>query len=381
MRRTSEVVVVGAGIVGAACARALARAGFEVLVVDETVPGGGTTAAGMGHVVVMDDSDAQMRLTSLGRELWHQLLSELDAASTARAEVDRAGTLWVAEDEADLQVVRDKYAYYSEHGVRAEILDENALKDAEPELRDGLPGALRVPDDLVVYAPSVVDVLMRDAIADGARFELARATRVVPRRVELEGERAIEAEHVVNAAGEGALALLDATARDGIAVRRRKGQLAITDRYPGFARHQLVELGYLKSAHGDAKASVAFNLQPRKTGQMLLGSSREFEARGSEIDGGLLQSMIARAECFMPRIASLQVLRCWAGFRVATSDNLPLIGPVASDEGLLLACGHEGLGITTSLSTAELLAARLRGEEAPIDNRPYLPSRFAQSSS
>ena len=380
MARAAEIVIVGAGIVGAACAREFARAGHDVLVLDASAPGAGTTAAGMGHIVVMDDSDAQMKLTSLGRELWHQLLAELDGEAGARAEVDPTGTLWVAEDDSDLQVVYSKHAYYAEHGIATEVLDAHALHEAEPELRSGLPGALRVPDDLVVYAPSVVDALLRDAVSHGARVEVQRALRVGSGTVQLEDGRTIDANRVVNAAGEGAMALLDESARGGIELRQRKGQLAITDRYPGFARHQLVELGYLKSAHGHAASSVAFNLQPRKTGQMLLGSSREFDAQDARVDEDLLHAMIERAEAFLPRIADLQVLRCWAGFRVATSDHLPLIGPATSDPSLLLACGHEGLGITTSLSTARLLVEHVQGVGASTDIEPYLPSRFDLSS-
>ena len=86
----------------------------------------------------------------------------------------------------------------------------------------------------------------------------------------------------------------------GIEVRKRKGHLVITDRYPGFVHHQLVELGYLKSAHSLTTDSVAFNVQPRSTGQVLIGSSRQYDAEDSGIDSSILRAMLNRAQHYMP---------------------------------------------------------------------------------
>lgn len=392
-----SVFVVGGGIVGAACASACARAGFEVTLFDGRPPGSASSAAGMGHVVVMDDSEAQMRLTRLGRELWDGFVREHEG--DARIETDRTGTLWVAEDAEDMAAVHSKHAYYAEHGVASEVLDEAALREAEAQLRAGLPGALRVPGDFVVYAPAVVDLLVQDALANGARVESCAVRQIE----DLEGRGrihrnggggadALEADWVINAAGQAALQLFCPEGFDTSLLRQRKGQLAITDRYPGYARHQLVELGYLKSAHGHAASSVAFNLQPRRTGQMLLGSSREFDNEDPRVDAELMHRMVERATSFLPGIGSLRVVRTWAGFRSATPDHLPMVGPSARGSRVLFACGHEGLGITTSLSTARLLVDFLgdgsasdgveggseAGDEAlPIG--PYLPSRFANA--
>jgi glycine/D-amino acid oxidase-like deaminating enzyme len=159
-----------------------------------------------------------------------------------------------------------------------------------------------------------------------------------------------------------------------VEVRKRKGHLLITDRYPGFLRHQLVELGYLKSAHSVTSDSVAFNVQPRITGQILIGSSRQYGAEDSTVDRAMVRAMIERARAYMPGIGELSAIRCWTGFRAATPDKLPLIGPSA-EPGLYLATGHEGLGITTSLATARLIADQLLHRRPEIPLEPYLPSR------
>jgi glycine/D-amino acid oxidase-like deaminating enzyme len=158
-------------------------------------------------------------------------------------------------------------------------------------------------------------------------------------------------------------------------VKKRKGHLVITDRYPGFLRHQLVELGYLKSAHSVTADSVAFNIQPRRTGQLLIGSSRQFEVDHAGVDESIVKRMLARAVEYLPSLAKLSALRTWTGFRAATPDKLPLIGPSPEHGGLYLATGHEGLGITTSLATAKLLVDQIVNREPAIPLEPYAPSR------
>lgn len=163
-------------------------------------------------------------------------------------------------------------------------------------------------------------------------------------------------------------------------VRKRKGHLVITDRYPGFVRHQLVELGYLKSAHAVTADSVAFNVQPRPNGQLLIGSSRQFGAEGSAVEPAMLGRMLARAVAYLPGLGRLTALRAWTGFRAATPDKLPLIGPCPGVDGLYLATGHEGLGITTSLGTARLLADQILQRTPAIPWEPYRAGRTAEAA-
>ena len=160
----------------------------------------------------------------------------------------------------------------------------------------------------------------------------------------------------------------------GILMRKRKGHLIITDRYPGFLRHQVVELGYLKSAHSVTADSVAFNLQPRATGQILIGSSRQYEDEDPAVDDGIVRRMMERACEYMPGVARLSALRVWTGFRAATPDKLPLIGPSPANPKLLLATGHEGLGITTSMATGRLITDMIL---AGISNSAGAISSFA----
>ncbi|MBM3764071.1 MAG: FAD-binding oxidoreductase [Acidobacteria bacterium] len=355
---TPDVLIVGAGIVGAACARELKNAGVKVAVVERDLIGGGATAAGMGHLVVLDDNEPELALTQLSVALWHSLAPELPAT----AEFWKCGTLWVAADESELAGAREKLAVYRANGLPAELLDSDALYEAEPRLRPGLAGGLRAMGDAVVYAPVAARWLLGDV-----RVTHGRVVELVDGGVRLADGSVLRAGAVVLATGASSLI-------DGLAVRPRKGHLAITDRYPGFARHQIIELGYLQSAQGESSESVAFNVQPRPTGQLLIGSSRQYGVTDGPIDPPMLARMLERAFSYMPDLARCNVIRAWTGFRASTPDKLPLIGKYG--EGLFLATGHEGLGVTTSLGTAKILAAAVLGTPSPIPPEPYDARRF-----
>ena len=362
-----DVAIVGAGIVGAACAARLSASGLRVLVLESNGIATGTTAAGMGHIVVMDDSEAQLALTSHSRDLWNELADELPDD----AEFDHCGTIWVAADELEMAEVRRKDAVYEEHGVDTEILDEGSLRKLEPNLREGLAGGLLVDDDSVVYQLCATRFLLERSTRYGAEIRTGISVAAIAEgNVALETGETISAGVIINAAGTAAP---DLTPQ--LRIVKRKGHLVITERYPNFARHQLVELGYLKSAHGSDDDSVAFNVQPRSTGQVLLGSSRQFGVESSDIDYGILSRMTTRAFEYMPGLKSLSTVRVWTGFRPATPDNLPYIGKIDGFENVYAACGHEGLGITTSLGTADLLRSLILGSEPAIPIEPYSPSR------
>jgi glycine/D-amino acid oxidase-like deaminating enzyme len=367
-----DVVLVGGGIVGAACALFCARAGLRVALVEREFPGSGATAAGMGHVVVMDDSEPQFALTRRSQQLWQTLAPELPAG----AEYEVRGTIWVASDDEEFAEAARKHAYLEAREVPSRLINGQELAALEPNLRAGLAGGLLVTDDAVVYPPTVALYLARQAEALGATLLVGRSvTQLANGEAILDDGTRLRAPRLVNAAGADAVAC---TA--GLPIKKRKGHLVITDRYPGFVQHQLVELGYLKSAHSLTTDSVAFNVQPRQTGQVLIGSSRQYGNEDSSVDQALLAAMLARAALYLPALQSLSVLRVWTGFRAATPDKLPLIGPLPGDSTVWLATGHEGLGITTALATAELLTATFTGSKPAIAPEPFLPARFARAA-
>ncbi len=366
--RSFDVLVVGAGIVGAACAREFANAGLRVAICEQSdVIGGGATAAGMGHLAVMDDSDAQFALTSYSQKLWRDLSQQLPAD----AEYLPCGSLWVAADGEEMQEVERKYRFYSERGIPVEALDAKQLYEAEPNLRPGLAGGLLMPADSVCYPPCAAKYFVEwPGAAQIETFLETKAALVSDGGVRTQDGSEIPAGLTVLATGAAISQLIPE-----IEVRPRKGHLLITDRYPGFLRHQLIELGYLKSAHSLTADSVAFNAQPRITGQILLGSSRQYGAEDPRIEAPILSRMLQRAVEYMPALARMSAIRTWTGFRAATPDKVPLIGACPGFRNVYLATGHEGLGISTSLATARLLADLVLGRDSEVSREPYSPDR------
>lgn len=360
------MIVVGAGVVGAMCAMRLAESGLSVTIVEERFSGGGSTGAAMGHIVVMDDSAAQRDLAAHSRTRWGEILPTLPVDPS----YEQCGTLWLAANDDEIAIAGARAAAYTAAGVGAEVIDSRLLGTLEPALRADLAGALLVPGDGVCYPPATARGLLMRAEAAGATYLQGTVATIAAGRVSLADGNVLTAGAIVIAAGTGSTRLIPA-----LPIVPRKGHLVITNRRPGMVRHQLVELGYLASAHGMDAASVAFNVQPRPGGQLLIGSSRELVGFDASINRDLCGRMLARATSMLPDLANAAVWRTWTGFRPATPDSLPLIGKWLPIDGVWIGAGHEGLGITMAPGTADLIAASIIGTASPLDIAPFDPCR------
>ncbi|MCI4569203.1 FAD-dependent oxidoreductase [Lysobacter sp. CFH 32150] len=364
-----DALIVGGGIVGCALADRLARAGLRVALVERDCIGGGATAASMGHLVVLDDDPAELALSAYSCARWRAERATLPPGVEYRG----TGTLWIATDAEELAEAERKQARLAAHGITSDLFNVSVLRAIEPALAAHCVGGLRVPADAVIYPPVAAVHFARRAQRHGAQLLTGVAVRTLTDDgVLLDNGRALRATAIILATGCALPELLP-----GTPIRPRKGHLLITTRAAPLIRHQLVELGYIKSAHGDAAESVAFNAQPRATGQLLLGSTRQFDDTTAVLVPRMLQRLLDRAREFLPQLDSLVGLRAWTGFRPTTPDHRPLIGRWPARAGLWLAAGHEGLGVTTALGTADLLAAQLLGEALPFDAAPFDPARYA----
>ncbi len=154
--RGADVIVVGAGIIGAACAWRLAREGYRVSVVDDRRAG--ATAAGMGHLVCMDDNPAELALSAYSLRLWREVTGRMPQACAWRG----CGTLWLADKADEMAIAEQKRVRLAEQGVAAELLTAEQIAAMEPMLRHGLAGGLRVPGDGILYAPLAARWLLAD---------------------------------------------------------------------------------------------------------------------------------------------------------------------------------------------------------------------------
>ncbi len=361
---TYDLIVVGAGIVGADCADAASGDGLRVAIVEPGPIGGGATPAAMGHLVAMYDDPAELALARYSLRQWEHFAELKDA------EFSRCGTWWVARGERELAAAAARAARLAAADIDAHVLDARELYEQEPALAPGMSGGMLVPREAVVYPPRVARHLVQRAQSRGAVLHAGRRVQTLRRGGALLDDGTSLAGPVLVATGCALPALLPQ-----LPMRARKGHLVITDRYPGLVRHQLLELGYADSAHGDADSSVAFNVQPRPTGQILLGSSREFSATDAAVSPAMLRRMLERCFSFVPALRGLQALRAWTGFRPTTPDGRPYLGAAPGADDVWVAAGHEGLGVTTAMGSARLLLDLIQGRQPAIDPAPYAPSR------
>jgi len=358
----ADVIVIGAGIIGAACAQSLAARGLQVLVLDAGLHG--ATAAGMGHLLVLDDNAAELALSQHSLQRWRELAPRLPEDCAYRSN----GTLWLAANAEEMAVAEHKFNVLQARGVTCELVAGHALRQREPALREGLEGGLLINGDGILYAPATARWMLQSPRIEQRR---AQVTAVQGNRVRLDDGQWLSADAVVLANGIQATDLCPE-----LPIEPKKGHLLITDRYPGTVTHTLVELGYVTSAHNASGPSTACNIQPRPTGQLFIGASRQFGTTDPAVEGWMLARMLKRATEYMPDLAHLNGIRAWTGFRAASPDGLPLVGRHPQQDGLWLAVGHEGLGVTTAPATADLLTAQLFDETPPLAAQPYLPERF-----
>lgn len=386
-RPTADVLIIGAGIIGAACALYLARAGAAVTVADRDFPASGTSRACDGLILFSDKlSPAELGLAQASAALWADLAQP--GAVSLDFEYRRAGTLVLYESEAGLAAGRRKVAELAAAGVRAEIVSGAALRALEPALAPDLAGAAFYPDEAQVDARLATLAMLAEARRLGARFVAGAQAiglaqdaggRVTGARTATE---TLPAAAVVCAAGVWSAELVRSL---GIAlpIRPRKGHILVTARRPGLLKHPLLEGSYAASVQAAAATAVQVALVAEVTGpgNLLLGSSREFVGYDRAVSGNVVAAIAARAARFLPALARTEVIRSYAGLRPWTPDHLPLVGPVGAAPGLWLATGHEGAGIGLAPVTGQIVAEWLGNGRMPALAEPMSPGRFSLGTS
>ncbi len=377
-----RVVVVGAGIVGAACAYFAAEAGHEVTIVDRGAVGAGTTSRGEGNVLVSDKGPgAELDLALASRRLWQQLGDRLGGESF---ELEAKGGLVVATSPEAATALQDFAATQRAAGVEAEfVADPTRL---EPHIAPGLPGAVLYPQDAQVQPVLAAVALLRSAVARGAVLvddevtagEVDSAGRLVG--VRTRGGRSLPADAVVNAAGTWGAQVSERLGAP-VPVLPRRGFVLVSEPLPPMVRRKVYSADYVANvASSDEGLETSCVVEGTRGGTVLVGASRErvgFDARMSPEVVALLAD---RAVRLFPFLRDVRLMRVYRGFRPYCPDHLPVVGPDPRVPGLLHACGHEGAGIGLAPATGALVAAHLEGRPVegvdPTVHGGLLPDRF-----
>jgi D-hydroxyproline dehydrogenase subunit beta len=376
---TADVVVIGAGLVGAACALALVSAGCTVCVVDKVGPVGGTTAGGEGNILVSDKLPGpELSLALRSAVLWRQLADEAGGAF----EFEPKGGVIVAAGEAQLAALRRLAASQRREGVSVEDLDGENLRSAEPHIAAGLPGGAFYPQDCQVQPVLAAGWHLAEAQRRGASFgwgaEVLGSEHAGGRVIAVQTSQGrIAVGAVINAAGPWSGLVADRLGAS-LPVRPRRGHILVTEPLPPMIQRKVYEANYVDTVISDTEGpQCSAVVESTKAGTILIGSSREFAGFDRQPSLDILAELAARATRIFPFLARVRGMRCYVGFRPGSPDHLPLIGPDSSVGGLLHASGHEGAGIGLAPATAELVRALLTGAAPAVDPAPFAPSRLA----
>ncbi|MBZ6226072.1 NAD(P)/FAD-dependent oxidoreductase [Streptomyces olivaceus] len=373
---TCDVVVVGAGMVGAACALYAAREGLDVIVVDRGQVAGGTTGAGEGNLLVSDkEPGPELALALLSAGLWTGLAEELGRET----EYEPKGGVVVAGTPEALAGLETFAAGQRAAGVSAFGVTADRLHDLEPRLAPGLAGAVHYPQDAQVMPALAAAHLLR---ASGARLRTGRTVTGVLRGPggAVRGVRTdrgdVHAPAVVNAAGPwgGEVAAL---ADVHLPVLPRRGYVLVTEPLPPRIRHKVYAADYVADVASDSAAlQTSPVVEGTAAGPVLIGASRERVGFDRSVSLPALRALAAGATRLFPFLARVRALRTYAGFRPYLPDHLPAIGADPRAPGLFHACGHEGAGIGLSTGTGHLIAGLLTGAAPALDLTPFRPDRF-----
>jgi glycine/D-amino acid oxidase-like deaminating enzyme len=382
----ADVVVIGGGVIGAACALELTRAGATVTLVERDELAAGASGRNQGWLVAPDDP--------VNRPLYAPSLERyLEAADRAPLPtwIDRSsvGYLLVALDGDEVEA--------SEIPETAQALEPDEALELEPALTSEVAGAWLIADGGRRVDPASLTIGMALlAAAEGATIRhhlAARAFTTSGDRITgiVTDDGVIAADTVVVAAGPWSNALLERFGRR-VPIWPARGWIVRLRPPGGQVLHRLVERMGWRTAfwHGAAagpptgeaflrdgvQAVGGALLNPHPDGSVLAGSSREPAIGPEAADPEVVDRQIAAAIELVPSLAQATVESSWWGIRPMSPDDRPLIGTLT--DGLMLASGHGAEGVILGYGTAELVRALVNGTDPGFDPAPFDPLRFAR---
>jgi len=378
-----DVVVIGGGIVGCSCAYYLARAGVKVHLVEKGSLGAGASKAGMMLVVTWEEPEIHLGLARLSRRLYVELSQELDVDIAFQP----AGTIAVVESPLNMAGMGEMIQRLQKWGLTCRLLSSQDIRELEPKLSPDVAGGAFFDEDALVsplYATLAIAQAARglgavvESGAEVTSIELTPDQSQIAAVVTSRGR--IPTPSVVIAAGAWS-AQIGKLAGIEIPITPRRGTVVVTAPVSEeiIRCKSVMAAGYMDAVRSGSKSGVAVAaaLQQTPNGNLLLGTSRQFVGFDPVVDPTVVSSMLNRCARFFPALSGLSAIRTWTGFRPYTPDLLPIISPVEGIDGLHIASGHEGLGITEGPATGKLISQMVTGAEPEIDLQPLSFARFA----
>jgi glycine/D-amino acid oxidase-like deaminating enzyme len=357
---TADAVIIGAGVIGASIAFHLARLGIKPLVIEKNDPAAGSSGACDGLIFLQSKKPGlHLKLALKSRKQFDRLREQLGAGIEFKA----SGGMCLIESESELAAMQRFVEEQRRSDLQVDLIDGDEVRRREACISKNVIAATFSELDAQVNPYALTFAFLRAAESAGARI----LTGVEVKGIEVVSGKAtgvltctgrVSAPVVVNAAGSlaaevGRLAGLE------IPITPRRGQILVTAAVPPLLRHCLISAQYVAAKfHPELAATggMGFSLEQADSGNILIGSTREFVGfdRRTTFEG--IRTIARRIVPVVPALARVPVIRTFGGLRPYTPDGLPILGRVAGLEGFIMAAGHEGDGIALSAITGELIA-------------------------
>ncbi|AXE85303.1 glycine oxidase ThiO [Streptomyces sp. Go-475] len=378
--RTSDVLVIGGGIIGLVTAWRAAQRGFATAVADPE-PGGGAAQVAAGMLAAVTElhygEQTLLGLNLASARRYPDFAAELTELTGHDLGYRRCGTLAVALDADDRAHLRELHALQEQSGLESQWLSGRECRRLEPMLAPGVRGGLRVDGDHQIDPRRLAAALVAACERAGVVFHHAWAERLT-----VAGDRAtgvvtadgteLGAGHVVLAGGSLSGRLAGVPEEVLPPVRPVKGQvvrLTMPERHGPFLS---------RTVRAVVRGSHVY-LVPRESGELVIGATSEELGWDTTVTAGGVYELLRDAHELVPGITELPLTETRAGLRPGSPDNAPLLGPTGL-EGLLLATGHYRNGVLLTPVTGDALAHALATGELPEEARPFTPKRFSTAT-
>ncbi len=362
-----DVLIVGGGVIGAACARTLAMQGQSVVLVDAGTKPGAATTASAGMLAPLADTHGQDPLLSLrirARDLYRELVPTLEDETGIDVGLWTDGIVQAAFTAADADRLKGDVAWQRQQGFPVDWLEADELRERCPGISAEALGAHLSPEDGALEPPALLDALIRSATAHGAT--LRRGERV--EEITLDGNRVTGVRFAGDAMDAGAV-LIAAGCWSGrvgglprpLSVEPVRGQMAALD-WPAGEPRAIVfaDHGYVLTRGGEAIA----------------GSTMEHVGFDASVTDDAIARILATARRIFPALEPAAERRRWAGLRPATPDGAPIVGRDPHVQNLWYATGHGRNGILLAAITAQIVGSLVAGQPVEHDLAPLSPGRF-----
>ena len=378
-KERAEVVVIGAGIVGAMAAFFSAKSGLKTIVIDRGAVASGTTGAGEGNIMVSDKSPGpELELALISRDLWFEVADEVGNAFEL---VAKGGLAIARKNPKSLYELAESQ---QKAGVTTHKVEGKEILKLEPFMNSEITYGVHYPQDAQCQPMLAAAHILRHVQAGGNKLishqEVLRI-KDLGNFLSIETQdRFIEAEYVINAAGTWAGEIAK-RADSQLPIMPRRGFILVTAPLPQYVNHKVYDSDYVDNvASSDAELQTSTVIEGTKSGTILIGASRERIGFDRSINVEIIKRLARQATSLFPILSSAQLLRVYNGFRPYSPDHLPVIGPDKNLPRLFHCAGHEGAGIGLSAASGRLIAQMIKNEKTLIDPSPFTPARFQSST-